>query len=423
MSAVLEQEPTALKIVALDFGLIRKQALATFDLQRESVERDVAAARMIIVTDDATRKVAKKEHWKYVKFRTGLDAKKKTALEDTKKIVAIVGEVADSFQSEFDKAEEHLAGQIDAYDAKIESERQAKLDAAYNVRNAKLIAAGVTLDRLIVDSLTDEQIDQRCSEALELARLRKAEAERLAAEKAEADRLAAEQAEANRIEAERLAAERAEFDRQKAEQQAETDRLKKIEEEQLAKERAQFLAEKAESDRLRKVEDDKLSAQQSELDRQKKLIDEANEKLQRAEDERVANIERLKAEEEERIAHARKIEDERLEMERRGLDRQRREQEAAAKVIADQQTEQQRLIDEANEKLRREEFDRLQAIEDSRLAEELRPDREKLLAFADSLCALPVPSVSAKSEVIRSRCIGIVTDCAVRIREIVANPN
>ena len=262
---------TELKLLALDFELIREQALATFDIQREVVAEQVAKAMSMSVVSAETYAAAKKEHWSWVKRRTALAAKKKTALADTRRIVAIVGEVADSFQSEFDRAELYLAGQIEAWDAAIAKAEKDKRDAIFNARDSQLRHAGVILERIVIESLTDDQIEQKISDGLEFAQLRKEQADREAAADLARQRLYAEEKDRNRVEAERLAADRAAFDRLKSEQQAELDRLRE-ETQQLRKAEGARVAElerqrQAEYDRKLQVEQEKAKAVRDEADR------------------------------------------------------------------------------------------------------------------------------------------------------------
>ncbi len=369
---------TTLKVVALDFDLIREQALSTFDIQRAEVAKAVAKAVRLKVTDDESREIAKKEKFAWVKRRTGLAAKKKTALEDTKRIVAIVGDVADSFQSEFDKAEQHLAAQIDAYDDKIATEKQAAIDAAFNAKNDRLIAAGLTLPRILVDSMSDIDIDDKISEAEELALFRKAQAEKDAKDKSEAERLAAEEKERNRIEAEKLAVERAEFAKQQAELKAEQDRQQKIRDAAAAEQQLQLDAQKADLEAARK-----------------KLADDQTEQQRKTEAE---NYQRAEREREQREAEQQKERDRIAETERVRVEA---EQKEAARVLAEQA---EKDAEAARQR-----------------AELLQPDRERLLAFADRVSGLvgELPRVSSTS--IDLRCVAqILIDAAQAIRRIVA---
>lgn len=282
----------------INWELLREQALSTFDIQSEAIAKEVAADTQLIVTDDNTRKAAKERHWVWVKRRTSLDKTRKAASEDAKKIVELVKEVASSFQSEFDKAEQHLAAQIAAYDEALEREKQAKLDAIFNAKNSRLLAAGLILPRILVDSMSDIEIDDKISEAEELARFRKEQAEREAKAKAEADRLAAEEKERNRIEAEKLAKERAEFEKLKAKQEAEAKKIRELQEEAQRKiEEEAARLEKLNRERIEAALAEQRAAEKAELDRK-----EADERLRREAEE--TRIKAEKAEAARRYAEA-----------------------------------------------------------------------------------------------------------------------
>lgn len=356
MAEVLEMKSETGLAAAIDYGLVAA------DLQKR-VEADLALT-IEGPTDSAGYKICDTRRKEWVKVRTSIDRRRKEFNAAAREHIKRVDSVASELTEIAGQAEDHCTAEVDRIDAEIESERQAKLDATYNSKNDRLLAAGVTLDRLVVDSLTDEQIDQRCAEAIELATLRMAEAVRVAAAKVEADRLAAEQAEANRVEADRLAAERAEFVILKQREIDEAARVKKIEDDKLA-------AERAELDQQRRVHIEDVTAtlaRQAEAQRQ---IDEANEKLRRADADRLEEI-----------------------------NQKRREAEAA-------EAARQKAINDAQAK----------AEADLR-AEVLRPDRELLLAFAAQIENLHVPNVGPVEAVILI--IGELQKCSIAIRRIVA---
>lgn len=173
----------------------------------------------------------------------------------------------------------------------------------------------------------------------------------------------------------------------------------------------------------------------------KAKLTEATE-AHRIEQERLAAVEaerlRLQAEEDAR----RKAEAEKLAAERAELDRIRAAQEAEAAKLA---AERQRIADEEADRVRAAEVDkaRLEAAEKARIETEqrlkreadeakaradaeaaerarleaLRPDREKLLAFAAAIEAVPPPAVSKESMKAATQAIVAVTSAVQAIRK------
>lgn len=174
-------------------------------------------------------------------------------------------------------------------------------------------------------------------------------AEKRAEKKARDDAAAAEAterarvAEQQRIEAERLATERAELDKARKEQEAAAAETKRIADEKLAAERAELERQRAEQ-----------SAAQAKIDAENKRIADAEAAAKRA-----AELEQAKrdaAEQAKRDAEAKAKQE---------------ADAAAAKAIADE-AERQRV-------------------------EALRPDKEKIAAFADAVQRIELPTLSKKS--------------------------
>lgn len=216
----------------------------------------------------------------------------------------------------------------------IEAPLQAKKDAVDEEKARAKAEAEAAKQRAI-----EEQIRQE----------REAEEARLRAEReAEEQRLAAER-EAQRVEAERLAAERAKFEAE----QAAAEAARRAEEERLARERAEAEAKlRAE----REAEERRIAEERAKLEAEA-----------RAERERIA-AERAAAEREEAERQA----------------RIRAEQEARERAERERAEAEERRVREAE---RKAELER-------RLAA-LRPDAEKLAAYASALHAVPIPDVSA----------------------------
>ena len=384
MQELLDAPTTAIaKPQPINWTALRAQALASFDIHSEAIASEVAADTLLMVGNDGERTAANKRRMVWVRRRTDLERTRKAAQADAKKIVELVKEVAETFQADFSKAEDHLAIQIDAFDAKVEAEKQAKIDAAFNAKNSQLLHVGIELQRIVVESLADEDIERMVNDKVEADRLRAAEAERIAAAKVESERLAAEQAERNRVVAEKLAADRAAFAKQQAEQAEATAKLMREHEEKLAAERLE------------------REKHQAELDAQRQLLEAAQRKIEEA---AFAVAER---EREQREAEQKRIDDELAAKKKAEADAVEAER---LKIVAEQAAK------DAAEKLER---DKAEAEAARQRAELLRPDREKLLAFADHVQKLTLPKTAAIIET--EQLIGEqLVLCADAIRRIVA---
>lgn len=359
MAEVFEQTTTT-GISKIDYG-VAKSELET------KVKADLAIT-INGIEDKAGYKLADTRRKEWVKVRTSIDKRRKELNAEAKKHIENVNAVAKELTDIAAQAEDHVTKLVDGIAAAIAKAEQDKLDAIFNAKNDRLTAAGLFLPRILVDSMTDIEIDDKISEAVELARFRKAQAEKEAAEKAEADRKAAEQAEANRKEAERLAAERAEFARQQAELKAEQDRLAKIEADRLA-------AERAELDRQRREQEEQARLIREQQEAAQRKIDEENARLAKVEADRLAEIER-----------------QRLETEAA----ERAKLEVAAKAKRDAEAAAQ--------------------------AEQLRPDKEKLLAFADRIGELSedVPKVAKALKPVAEVASVLLLEACRKVREMLA---
>lgn len=204
----------------------------------------------------------------WVKVRTGIDKKRKEMNAAAREHIKKVDAVAAEFTELAGQAEDHVTRLVDEIDAAVAAAEKEKSDKFFNDRNAQLLHVGLSLPRVFIESLTDEQLEEQITQAVENKRLRDAESERIAAAKAESDRLAAEQVERNRIEAETLAADRAAFAEQQAEHKAEMERVKAEQQEVQRKlDAAQAAAEKAEAERVAEINRKQLE----EKDREWKL--------------------------------------------------------------------------------------------------------------------------------------------------------
>lgn len=329
----------------IDYGLV-------FEDLAKKVEADLSIT-INGVEDKAGYKLADTRRKEWVKVRTGIDKRRKEMNAAAREHIKRVDAVAAEFTELAGKAEDHVTRLVDEIDAEIQRVEQEKLDKVFNDRNAQLQHVGINLPRLVIESLTDAEIQKQIDDKIETDRLRKAEAERMAAEKAAAEKLAAEREEANRIEAEKLAAERAAFAAQQA-------------------------AAKAEADLFAKIEAEKLAAERAELERQKSEQAELQRSLQR-EQERLAQIERDRIAAEQQAERDRIAEENHLRLYAERKERERIEAEAKAA----------REAEEAKAEAAAEEAAKAHA-------EALRPDREKLLSVAAAIDAVEIPRVSTE---------------------------
>ena len=288
---VIEQPKTGL---TTDFG-VKIEAL-----------RVVVAADMELtingVGDEAGLVTAKTRLREYVRQRNAVKKRQTELNAEARAHMTRVGEVANELQGIIAPAEVYLDGIIDAVEKEREDIVTTALDKTFNERNAKLLAAGIVLDRIVVDVLTDEQIDQRIADKRELDRLKAAEDERLAKEKAEADRIQKEQAEANRAEAMKLATERAELDKQRA---AMAEQQKKIDEanQEIERKERQRVAEEQRQQR----EAERIAAEK--VAESKRISDEAQAKIDREAEEtrRAALAEAVRPDKEKLSAYIARI--------------------------------------------------------------------------------------------------------------------
>lgn len=158
-------------------------------------------------------------------------------------------------------------------------------------------------------------------------------------------------------------AARIKFDEEEAERKAEAERLEKIRVEQEA-ERKRLEEEQARIDAARKAEEERLAAEQAK-------IDAANRKIEK-------ERERLEAEKQAEI--------------------DRKEREALKKRLAEEA--KVKAEKDAKEKAEREEAERVARekaeAEEAARQEALKPDKEKLISFANSLYEIEAPALTDK---------------------------
>lgn len=158
-------------------------------------------------------------------------------------------------------------------------------------------------------------------------------------------------------------------------------------------EHAKELAAKAEADRLAKEEEARLKAEREELKKLReqqaaaqKIIDENNARIQKEQEEK----ERAIRQEQEKVeAEKRKIEAEKAKA---IADKKRAEELEKAKKEAADAARKKAIADAAKAQAEKEAKEKEARLEAERQAS-LRPDKEKLQSFADSLAAIKMPDV------------------------------
>lgn len=212
--------------------------------------------------------------------------------------------------------------------------------------------------------------------------------------------------EKERIRKEKEAAEKAAIEAEvRAKREAEEARLKAIrdeEERRLAEERKALEAEKArlaeekrKADEAARVERERIEAEQK-AERDRLAAERAKvEAEQKAERERLA-AEQRKVEEERRRVQAEKEAADRAEFERQA--RIKAEAEAKAKAERDaREAEERRVAEEARK------------AAEAKRREEMRPDVEKVAAFADLIAAFVPPNVTS------DECVNAVNEAMKRL--------
>jgi hypothetical protein len=295
--------------------------------------------------------------------RIAVEKKRKELKEDSLEWGRKVDTEAKRLTALLNPIEQHLIAQeskVAEEKARIEREAAEALRVKIQARVEALLAAGHPVSYEAAGAMSDAVYQEGLATATEAQRVkREQEAERL--------RLQAEEIAKQKAEAERLAAERAELDRQRQAQKAEADRLaaeqKKIDDAKAIQER-----EARESERAAEIEAEK----------KRRAADLEKVRLEAAEQSRIATEQRLKREAQEA-----------KELQAMSVARAKSKAEAA---------EKKRL--------------RLEA---------LRPDKEKLLAFAEALDNMPRPVLLEASEETSGDVAVIMENAATSIRELANN--
>lgn len=319
---------------------------ASFETMFADADKWAAQAKLIKVTSvDQKRemKLARESRLALKEIRVNADKARKRLKEDSVRRGKAIDGIANVLKALIEPIEAHLLEQ-ETFADRVEAARK---DALREARTEALRAYGadpsafVNLGEMTEETWTLTIDNARAAheariEAAKQAEAIRLEAERIATEKREAERVAAAKAEAERIERERVQAE-------------ENARLKREAEEREKAAKAEREAAAAERARIEKAAQAEREAA------------EAEARKARAEAERVAA----------ELAAEKKAARDREETEARRV--------AAEKAAAE-----------------KAEADRKAAEEAARVAAEIAPDREKLAAFAATLRALAVPTLTTE---------------------------
>lgn len=333
-------------------------------------------ARALVVTDESQTvemKMAGVLRCHLVKLRTGIDKKRKGQNEDARAWTLANNGAANAVIGVIALLESHLRDQ-ETFGERRAAERRAELHAS---RTAQLVALGVdpntyrfenASDQAFADVLADVRALQAAkAEAARLAEVAKAEEAQRIATAQEAERAEKARQDAERLERERVTAE--ENARLKAEAEAH-DQIVRAERE-------------AAAEVLRREREERDAAEA-------RFAAEREAERQAAEHAAAIAAEALRIEREAAAAIAK--------AEREERDRERQRAEAQARIEREKIEEQARKAQAENEALLRRiadaervEREKAEALAEEQRQKALAPDREKLLAYAEALAAVPQP--------------------------------
>lgn len=318
---VLDAREEGLKKLAADFSELKINGLEDVEgFKKVSGARKTLKAERVQIEKDAKE------------LREGALRFQKVVIAREKELIAII-EPVENFLSIQEKAVEDEKERIRAENKRKEAER-------IQVRVNALAVLGHAIDFIDAAGMTDEQFNERLTQA------------QIDYDQEQERRLAEQRAKEE--EEKRLAAERAEILRIGAENE-EKERAIKAEQERIAKEQAEreaaIKAEQARKDAEIKAEQHKLAAERRAYEEQK-AREEAEKKRQ--------------------------IE----------LEEARKQAAEKARIEAEEKAKR-----EAEEKIKAEE----RAKEEALRLEKLRPDKDKLMTYADSIAATVSPALSDQS--------------------------
>jgi len=370
---------TSETLKVIDAGL---KAFEDRKAQLETLAKDYSGLQYTNPEDKATYKAIEEGRKRLKKERNNTENEgksmrapltdlSKTIIAKEKELIALIKPDEDRLGAEAEKFEEEWK--------RIEAERIAAEEARIQKRIDGLRQYNQEVDYSMLKSLTDEEYSQ----VLETA---KAEFEKEEAEKAEAERIRKEQeaAEALRIENERQAEEQ-----RRKEEEA---RLKQQQEEIARKQAEQEKRDqefKAEQDRIRKENEEK----QAEIERQQREIAEQQRQIKLSTRRNQLSAIGLRFDDGEYFhGNMLLLDEENLQAAEPDWEQLI---ESAKKRMAEYDAEAKQKAEKAAHDKRMQEE---KAEQDKKAAEEralaLRPDKEKLLAFADLLSHIEFPEVS-----------------------------
>lgn len=340
-----------------------------FKTKAEALKLTAETLSVTSIEDTAGQKLARATRLSLREIRIAVEKRRKEMVEDMTKETARINSAAKAVKDYIEPLEKRLQAQEDFIEIETARLRHERNVARFEEIKAFIPANSWGDVTRNYGDMTDEQWLQCLSDAKDLHALKvkreaDAEAARIAKEKAEADERERIRLENVKLKEEAEASEAA----AKVEREAAAKRQQEIEEKAEAERKAAAeVLRKERADAAAKAEKDRKAAEDARqaIERERQKEREAAAEKQRAADAAAAK---------ERAAR------EKLEKEKAAADAaEKRRKEAAAAA------EKQRLADEA------------EAARKAAAA----PDKEKLIAFADSIAALAVPVVSTASASVR----------------------
>ena len=362
-----------------------------------AAKAQVEQSKKIVVTDPTDVdgiKQSREYRLALRKLRTTGENKRKELKED----ILRAGRALDGMQAVLEQVcvteEKRLLAQEEIAE-RIQAERKAKLREE---RQPVLVELGENpafhgpFEELPLEDWTARITGLRVAKEAREAAARKAEADRIAKEKADAEERERVLAENARLKKEADAREAA----MKAEREA-AEKARREAEEKAAKERAEIeQAAKAEAARLKAIAD----AKEAEARKKREAAEKARlEAAAKAKAEREA-IEKKARDEAARAAEIARKEREAIEAkaraEREAAEAVLREERARAKAIEDAARAEATRIAQERAKVEAEDRAKEEAEREAKRKAEAAPDREKLLAFAQSIQDMRIPAMASE---------------------------
>lgn len=334
-------DPMSTALVGLEPDSARMLRSA-FETMFAQADEWCARARSIQITSVDQKhemKLARASRLALREIRVNADKERKRLKEDSTRRGKAIDGIANVLKALIEPIEAHLLEQETFAERAEEARRDALRDArtealrAYGSDPAAFVNLGAMAEETWELTIDNARTAHEAKiEAAKQAEIVRLEAERIAAERRKAEREAAAKAEAERVERERAQAE----------------------------ENARLKVEAEEREKAAKAEREAAAAERARIENE-------------------ARVEREKVEAEARAAKA--ASDAETRKAREEADR------AAAELAAAKKVEEDRKAEEAA---------RLAAAEVAKKAAEIAPDREKLAAFASTLRALTIPTLTTE---------------------------